>query len=150
PILAGALELADDLREDIVLYPHVVRRAVAARAAIEIRLAHIERVAPGGVGDVVNHALGKEHALRAAETAEGGVRYRIGAHPPAENTADRIEIGVVGVEHGAVDHPERQVLGMAAARGESGIDGADHPILAEADAIVDAEIVTLPRHHHVV
>ena len=82
-VVAGPLELGDQLVEDVVLDPHAVGRAVAADAAVEIRLAHVERIAAGDVGDVVHHALGEEHALRAAEAAEGGVGDGVGPHAAA-------------------------------------------------------------------
>ena len=84
PVVAGPLELGDELGQDVVLDPHAVGRAVAPGAAVEIGLAHIERIAPGRIGDVVHHPLGEEHALRAAEAAEGGVGDGVGPHAPRD------------------------------------------------------------------
>ena len=59
-------------------------------------------------------------------------------------------VGVVGVEHGAVVHPEREVGRVPAAAGELHVDAFEHALAVEAAAPVHAEVVALPGHRHVV
>ena len=54
------------------------------------------------------------------------------------------------MEHGAVDDAERQVLGIAAARRQRHVDRAQAALAREAGDVVDAEIVALAGHGHVV
>jgi hypothetical protein len=62
----------------------------------------------------------------------------------------RIEVGVVGVEHGAVVHAEREIGGDAAAGQEIHFDRAQRAVGLEAGVVVDAEIMALAGHDHVV
>ena len=150
PIRAGVLKFHDEFEKDIVLDPHVVGGAVAADTAVEICLADVERIAPQRIGNVIHHVFGEDHALRAAEAAEGGIRHRVGPHAPAADARGRIEIGVVGVKHRPVDHAERQILRVSASRVERDIDRANGADLVEADGIVDPEVMPLAGHDHVV
>src|SRR3546814_3035710 len=72
-VVAVGLQLRDDLRRDVVLDLLVVGRDVAP-GAVEVQLAHLERVLAEREGDLLDEALAADHALRAAEAAEGGVR----------------------------------------------------------------------------
>ena len=60
------------------------------------------------------------------------------------------EIAVVRMEHRPVADRRRQVCGHAAARGHVERDRPDATVVVEADVVVDAEIVTLAGHDHVV
>jgi hypothetical protein len=53
-----------------------IRRDVAP-GAVEIGLAHVERIEAAIPGDGVDYALDRQHALRAAEAAERGIRHGI-------------------------------------------------------------------------
>jgi hypothetical protein len=150
PILAGLLQLRHQLGKDVVLDALVVRRAVPADAGVEIGLPHVQRIAAEAEGDVVHHPLGEHHALRATEPAEGSVRHRVGAHAPAEDAERRIEIGVVGMEHRPVDDAEREILRMPAAGVQRRVHRTDNAVPAEADRIVDPEVMPFSGHDHVV
>ena len=56
-IVARRLELLDDVESDIVFDLHAIRRHIAA-VAIEIALAHIERIETEPDRDRIHHALG--------------------------------------------------------------------------------------------
>ena len=59
-------------------------------------------------------------------------------------------VGVVGVEHRAVGDGAGQIGRIAAARRLVEADAADAAVAVEADVVVDAEIVALAGHLHVV
>ena len=112
-----------NFERDIVFDVHAIGRDIAP-VAIEIALAHIERVEPELDGDRIHHALAEHHALRTAEAAERGIGNRMGHQSPRPDAHARIKIGVVGMEHRAVIDALRQIRRIAAARQELDIDGS--------------------------
>ena len=117
-VVATSLELVDDLRRDVVLDRHAVGRDVARRRAVEVRAAHVERIAAERARDLVDDVLDREHALRPAEAAERGVRHRVGLAAVAVQRDVGQPVRVVGVEHRAVVDRAGQVGREAAARRE--------------------------------
>jgi hypothetical protein len=77
-----SLELGDDLLDDAILHGLVVRRDVAAGIGayrvIEIELADFERILADGIGNLLDHAFGPDHALRAAKAAKRRIGYGVG------------------------------------------------------------------------
>ncbi len=98
-IAAALLKLRDQLRQDVVLDLHVVGRDVPWRIAVEVGPPHLERVEPALARDLVHHPLDADHALRAAEAAEGGVGDRVGLAALRADAHRLEEVAVVGVEH---------------------------------------------------
>ncbi|MOA39495.1 hypothetical protein D3C78_1612810 [compost metagenome] len=87
----------------------VVVGDVTLGLAVVVGLAHRQRVERQAAGDMVHHLFDGDHPLRAAEAPVGSVRRGVGL---AAMTVDRgvaEVIGVVGVEHGAVDDGCRKV-----------------------------------------
>jgi hypothetical protein len=64
--------------DDVVGHFLVVGRDVVGFGAIEVGLADLERILAQGIGDVLDPALGREHALRTAEAAKSGIGDGIG------------------------------------------------------------------------
>ena len=90
--------------------------------AVEVRDAHVERIAAERERDLVDHVLDREHALRPAEAAERGVGHRVRLAAEAVQRDVGQPVGVVGVEHRAVVDRSRQVGGEAAARREREVE----------------------------
>ena len=59
-------------------------------------------------------------------------------------------VGVVGVEHRTVGDRSRQIRGIAAARRMIEADAGDHSVVVEPHVVIDAKIVPLAGHLHVV
>ena len=148
-VAARPFQLRNQRGDDVVGDLLAVRRHVAP-AAIEVRLAHIQRIEVQPYRDRVHHALGEQHALRTAEAAKRRVRNRIGPQPARKDAGCRIEIAIVRMEHGAVVHAERQIGGIAAAAEQRYIDGGERARGVEARLVVDMEIMALAGHDHVV
>ena len=134
---------------DVVVFDRLAIRRDVAAGAVEIGFAHVERIEAELPGDDVDHALDRHHALRAAEAAERGIRHGIGLDAARIDFELGQEIGVVGVEHGAIDDADAEIGGASAARVEIEIDGADAAVGFVADRIIDCEIVPLAGHDHV-
>jgi hypothetical protein len=101
--------------QDVVLHLHLVVRDVVAFAdAVEVGLAHVQRVLAQGARDVAQDGLDHDHALRPAEAAEGGVALGVGLAAVRRDLHVRQEVGVVGVEDRAVGHRPGQVGAEAA------------------------------------
>src|SRR5690606_34250809 len=103
------LELVDDAVDDVVFHRLMIGRDVVVVGAVEIGAADVERILAQRIGDVLDPALGGEHALRPAKTAKGGVGNgvgvkRLGAHPHGG-----VPIGVVGVKQRAVGDGAGQI-----------------------------------------
>ena len=148
-VVATPLERPDQARRDVVAHPHAVRGDVAP-GTVEVALSHRQRIESEADGDLVHHALREEHALRASESAKRGVRHGVGAHPAGVDARVRVVVGVVGVEHRAVDHSEREV-GRTAAPGIE-IDGhsGEASLVVGTEPVGDPEVVALAGHDHVV
>ncbi|MNH07887.1 hypothetical protein D3C79_672890 [compost metagenome] len=58
-------------------------------------------------------------------------------------------VGVVGMEHGAVDNRRRQVRGAAAVTGQVKVDPVQATGVVKTDVILDVEGVTFAGHQHV-
>ena len=128
----------------------MIGREIAPFAAVEIQLADFERVLAERIGDILDHALAADHALRAAETAKGGVGDGIGLQRPRAQPDIRIEIAVVGVEERTVGDRTGEIGRKTAARREDGVDRLDAALVVEADLVVDVEVMTLAGRSHVV
>src|SRR5207247_3181907 len=114
-IVGALLELRHDVVDYVVDDRLVVVRDVAIRDAVEIQLAHIQRVLAEMARDLVDDALDAHHALRPAEAAERGIGYGVGFAAEAQD-ADIFEVvAVVAVEHRAVVDRTRQVRRVATA-----------------------------------
>ena len=148
-IVGGGFQLVDDAADDVVGDLLVVGREVAPLAAVEIQLADLERVLAERIGDLLDDALGDDHALRPAEAAKGGVGDRVGLQRLGGEIYIRVEIGVVGMEQRAVGDRAGEVGGKAAAGGEVAFDRMDAAVLVEADVVVDDEVVALAGRDHV-
>ena len=88
--------------------------------------------------------------MRPAEAAEGSVRHGIGLRTERSQLKAGVEIGIVGVEHGAVVDRPAQVVAIATAAGHGAFDAGDPAGVVEADGVVDAEVVALAGQHEIV
>jgi len=102
-----------------------------------------ERIAAELPGDGVDDALDRQHSLRPAEAAEGGVRYGVGLDPPRIDAVFRQKISVVGMEHGAVDHADADIRRAAAAGVEIEADAADAAVIVVTDAVFDQKVMPI-------
>ncbi len=102
-IVAAGLEFGGHLFEHVVLDGLVVVSDVALGLAVVVGLAHCQGIAAQVAGDVVHHLLDGDHPLRAAEATVGGVGGGVGLAAVAMHRGIAQVVGVVGVEHGAVD-----------------------------------------------
>ena len=78
PVIGGKFELLDHRRQRRGILDQLAERRPVGAGAVEIGLSHIERVEPALMGDRIHHALDRQHALRAAKTAKGGVGDGVG------------------------------------------------------------------------
>jgi len=148
-IIRRTFQLLDQPQRDVVVFDGLTIGSDVAAGAVEIGLADVERIAAEFPGDLVDDALDRHHPLRAAETAERGIRHRVGLDATRIDAGVAEEIGVVGVEHGAIDHAQTDVRRAAAARVEIDIDAADAAVAVEADRVVDQKVVAFAGHRHV-
>ena len=151
PVVATCLQFLDQPMDHVVVLDGLAVGRDVAAAAVEIGLAHIERIEPELPGDRVHHALDREHALRPAEAAEGGVGDGVGLARASRRS------GTTGgnrhCRHGTSRGRRRRRDRSAEQpqRAASSTSTAAHaPSRIEADRPVDAEIVALAGHHHVV
>ena len=149
-IVGALLELPHDVVDDVVDDRLVVVRDVAICDAVEIVLAHVQRVLAEMARDLVDHALDPHHALRPAEAPESRIGHGVGLAAEGQNADVFQVIAVVAVEHRAVVDRARQVRRVAAASGQHEIDAEDAALVVEADFVLGLEIVPLARHQHVV
>ncbi|ABA47595.1 hypothetical protein BURPS1710b_3214 [Burkholderia pseudomallei 1710b] len=149
-IRARRLELGDQLGQHVVLDRLAVRRHVALGLAVQVRAAHVERIAAERARDAVDDVLDRERALGAAEAAKRGVRLRVRLPAAADDRYVGQPVRVVEVAHGARHHGPRQIGGEAAARRHVDRDALDHARVVVAHVVAVMEIVPLAGDHHVV
>ena len=99
---------------------------------------------------MIHHPLDPHHTLRAAETAIGGCGLGVGLQAVRGNAHGGDEIGVVGVEHGAVGDRQREILRPAAAAELVELHRHQLALGIHTGAVVDAEVMALAGDHHVV
>jgi hypothetical protein len=95
--------------DDVVLDHLVIGRDVPVIDAVEVALAHLQRVEADRIGNLLHHPLADHHALRAAEAAKGSVRYGVGLQRKRAQLDRRQPVAVVGMEQAAVGHWAREV-----------------------------------------
>ncbi len=148
-IVAAGFQLGGHLLEHVVLDGLVVVGDVALGLAVVVALAHLERVLAQLAGHGVHDLLDGDHALWATEAAVGGIRGEVGLAAMAVDGGVAQVVGVVGVEHGAVDDRAGEVRRIAAVAGQVDLDTVQQAVVIEADVVFDVERVTLAGHGHV-
>ncbi len=148
-IVAAGFQLGGHLLEHVVLDGLVVVGDVAFGLAVVVALAHLERVLAQLAGHRVHDLLDGDHALWAAEAAVGGVRGEVGLAAMAIDGGVAQVVGVVGVEHGAIDDRAGKVRRVAAVTGEVDLDAVQQTVIVEADVVLDVEGVAFAGHGHV-
>ena len=123
---------------------------IAVLNAIQIGQPHVERVHAEVARDVAHDAFDDDHALRAAEAAVGGMALGVGLAAVGVDGNVFEEVGVVGVEDGAVGHRAREVRTEAAVGQHVQLQPAQAPAVVEADTVAVGEGVALAGDHEVV
>ena len=149
PVVAARLQPLDQLMEQAELLHGLAIVGDVPPLAVEIALAHREWVLSHPAGDVVHGRLDHHHPLGAAEAAEGGVGGGMGAGAMAGDQGRPERIGVVGVEHGAVDDGIRQVRRVAAVADHGDLTALDHAALVHGQPVAVMEGVALAGGPHV-
>ena len=136
--------------QNVVLDLHVVVRDIALTDAVEIALAHFERIAAERTRDFIHHRLYRHHPLRSAKAAERSHRLgiRLAAIGPDAHVLE--EVRIVRVRDCAIVDRTGQVCGIAAARREHQVNAEDPAGAVEADLVLDEKVVALAGDHEVV
>ena len=85
-------------------------RPAHAVGTVKVQKPHIQRLTANGMGNVIQHALHPHHPLRSAKAAVSGGALGVGAQPVAFDADIAQVIAIVGMQHGAVRHRQRQIL----------------------------------------
>ena len=117
---------------------------------VEVVAAHRIARQPERARDGIDDRLDRQHPLRPAIAAEGGVGDGVGAAGEAAQADVGQPVAVVGVAQGARDHGRRVVGDVAAVRREGEIERQDAAVRVEADVVADQEGVALAGGEHVV
>ena len=117
-VVGTGLEFGGHLLEHVVLDGLVVVGDVAFGLAVVVGLAHGQRVERQVAGDMVHHLFDGDHALWPAEAAIGGIGCGVGLAAVTMHGGIAQVVGVVGVEHGAVDDRAGQVRRVTAVAGK--------------------------------
>ncbi len=147
-IVRGFLKLGDEARQDHVLDRLVIGGQLAV--AIEVGLAHRQRVLTRGIGDFLDQPFGHDHALRPAKAAKRGVADGVRAQRMRPHLHVGIVIRVVGMKQRPVRDRHAEIGGKPAARIPVALHRADAAVIVEADAVIHDEIVALASRDHVV
>ncbi len=126
-----------------------VRCRLALSGAVEVALPQLHGVEAEQRRAPAHDVLDHQHALGAAEAAEGGVGDLVGPGDAAGDAGVRDPVGVVDVAERAGDHRLGQVQAPAAVRGQGGVQGLDAPVGVEADPPRGVEAVALAGHGQV-
>ena len=116
---------------------------------VEVALAQVHRVQTEQRRAAAEDVLDHQHALGAAEAAEGGVRGLVCLGDAAVHPDVGDPVGVVDVAQRARQDRLREVEAPAAVSGQGGVQGEDASVLVEADPPVGVEPVPLARHGQV-
>ncbi len=148
-IVGAGFQLTDQFRQYVMGDGLAVVGGIAA-GAVEIALAHLQRVQSQITGNVIHRLFDHHHALRAAKAAEGGVGDRVGLAAVAGHPRLIKVIGIVGVEHGPLDNRIGQVRREAATAGYHDLGALNYALLVKTDVVGVEEVVALAGLHHVI
>ena len=122
---------------------------VAFGLAVIVSLAHGQRVESQMAGDTVHDLFNGHHPLWPTKATVGGVRCGVGLATMAVDGRVAQVIGVVGMEHGAVNNRVGQVWRIATVARQVQLDPLQSALIIKADVIFDVKRMTLAGHHHV-
>ena len=149
-VVAGPLELVDDLVNDVVLNCLAVRRGVALAGAVEVDAPHVERITPERARHVVDDDFGDDRALRPAKAAKRRVALRVRLRRVTVQRDIGQPVGVVDVAQRARHHRPRQVGRVAGVRDQRDLD-TEHPtVVVVAGLVLVIEAVTPPGDEEIV
>ena len=148
-IVGAGFQLTDQLRQHVMINHLTVVGGIAA-GAVEVALAHLQRVQTQMAGNVIHRLFDHHHALRTAETTEGRIGHRVGLAAMAGHPRLIQIIGVVGVEHGPLDNRIGQVRREAATTSHHDLGALNHALLVKADVVGVEEVVAFAGLHHIV
>ena len=143
-------EFVDNVIDDVVVDLLLVLRNVTFANTVEIPPAHCQRVLSQCTGNIIDDVFDRVHALRPAETAKSGIRYRVGLATIGSDVHILEEVSVVAVKHCAIVDWPRQIRRNPASRCEHEVHPVDAAGVVKADFVVDDEIVSFAGHDHVV
>src|SRR3989338_7883582 len=148
-VVTAGFQLGGHLVDNVVLDGLVVVGDVALGLAVVVELAYFQRVFAQTARDRIHDLFNGDHALRAAETAVGGVRSGVGLAAVAIDGGVAEEVGVVGMEHCTVDDLAGQVRRITAVAGQFNFDTVQQAVVVKADVVLDVERVTFAGDLHV-
>ncbi len=102
------------------------------------------------IGNGVDDALDRKHALRAAEAAKGHCSYRMRLACVSGKADIRQIIAIVGVKQRPVQDRNGLIQGIAVPRIEIEFDAEQQAVAVEPHVVVDEELVALAGDIHVV
>jgi hypothetical protein len=123
---------------------------LAGILAIQIALAHVQRVTANDTRNLVDDGLHGHHALGAAEAAKGRIGHGVGTPAMPLHVDVGQVVGVVAMKHGAVDNGVGEVWRATAARRQNMFDAQDPTLCVEAHMVAVEKIMALAGHHHVI
>src|SRR5579862_582964 len=136
-------------REKIVLDGLFVMRGVARIGAVEIEFADFERIFVKLARHAIDDCFDDRHALRTAETAEGGIRWQIGLAYLADDAEIWNEIRVIGMEHCAFHDGVRKIGRTAAIAEQVDVYGKEPAVAIERRFVFREEAVAFAGDDHV-
>ncbi len=148
-VVATGRQVRGHLFEQIVFHHLVVVGDMARLLAVVVAPPHLQRIQATVAGDGVHDVLDGQHALGAAEAAVGGVGRQVGLAAVAGDLGVAEEIGIVGMEHGAIDDGVGQIRRIPAVARQLEADAQQAPVVIEANVVFDMEGVALAGHMHV-
>ena len=102
------------------------------------------------MGDGLNHLFCDQHALGPTEATKRGVGHRVGATAIGSDSNGRIEVRVVGVEHGSIIDRIRKIPREPTAGGQVNIGCQDAPFIIKTDMPAPFKFMALAGHQHVI
>ena len=120
------------------------------RVFVDVKQAHIQRIFTNVIGNFFDDGFDAKHTLRATKATESGGALRVGFAA----VADQLEVGdvvaVVDVQTRTIVNGTRVINAVAATRHERDVGTQDTAFVVVTHFVIDAEVVTLARDHHVV
>ncbi|CAI0881691.1 Uncharacterised protein [Serratia ficaria] len=150
PIVGALLQLGGDLLQQVLLHRLMVMGDVAPVFAVVIDFTHRQRIARQIAGDAIHDFFDGHHALRPAEAAVGGVGGDVGLAAVADDQHVLQKIGVVGMEHRAVDDRAREIERVTAVARQIDFHPVQQALVVETDVVANIKRVTFAGDQHVV
>ncbi|CAH0273417.1 hypothetical protein SRABI106_03105 [Rahnella aquatilis] len=149
-VFHAILQLLRHLLQQVLPDGLVIMRNVADFLTVVIIFAYRQRIQTQFAGNMINDVLNRHNALRAAKSAVSGVRRKMSFTAITGDQRIAEVIGVIGMEHGAIDDRTGEIQRITAVGRQFNVDTVNDAVIGKPYVIADMKRMALAGDQHVI